>query len=228
MLALLTLRSAPTRRVAGTGIGVAACLLGLQILLGALTVWQRLTAWTVTAHLLTGNAFALTLALIACALRDHGADRPPPPRPTGAARSLVATSATLLALQIALGGLVASRFAGLACPDWPSCSGGDWFPSWDGNVGLHLMHRLNGYALVAVLLATAVASRNAPPLRTWTRVALGLGIAQAIVGIANVWLRIPIEVTGLHSALATALVLSITLAARSVWPGSAAPAESRC
>lgn len=228
VLALLTLRSAPTRRVAGTGIGVATCLLGLQILLGALTIWMRLTAWTVTAHLLTGNLFALTLALIACALRDHGVDRPPRPRPTGAARGLVATSAALLALQIVLGGLVASRFAGLACPDWPSCSDGAWFPSWEGNVGLHLMHRLNGYALVAVLLAAALASRSPPPLRTWTRVALGLGIAQVIVGVTNVWLQIPIEVTGLHSALATALVLSITLAARSVWPGSAAPAESRC
>ena len=228
VLALLTLRREPTRRVAGIGIGVAACLLGLQILLGALTVWMRLTAWTVTAHLLTGNAFALTLALIACALRDHGVVRPPRSRPTGAACGLVTTSAALLALQITLGGLVASRFAGLACPDWPSCSGGVWFPSWEGNVGLQLMHRLNGYALVAVLLAAAVASRNTPPLRTWTRVALGLGIAQVIVGVANVWLQIPIEVTGLHSALAAALVLSITLAARYAWPGPAAPAESRC
>ncbi len=57
---------------------------------------------------------------------------------------------------------------------------------------------------------------------------MGLGVAQTIVGVANVWLRIPIEVTGLHSALAAALVLSLTLATRSVWPDSAAPAESRC
>ena len=228
VLALLTLRSAPARRAVGPGIAVAAGLLGLQILLGALTVWKLLAAWTVTAHLLTGNVFTLTLALVACALRDHVVGRPPRPRPPRGARALVAASATLLVLQVALGGLVASRYAGLACPDWPSCSGGVWFPSWGGNVGLHLAHRLTGYSLLAVLLAAAVASRKTSGLRTWTRVALGLGVAQTIVGVANVWLRIPIEVTGLHSALAAALVLSLTLAARSVWPESAAPAESRC
>ena len=35
-----------------------------------------------------------------------------------------------------------------------------------------------------------------------------------MVGVANVLLRIPVEVTGLHSALASALVLTQSLAVR--------------
>jgi heme A synthase len=38
-----------------------------------------------------------------------------------------------------------------------------------------------------------------------------------VVGIANVLTGLPVEVTGLHSALAAALVLSGTAAAREAW-----------
>jgi len=42
-----------------------------------------------------------------------------------ATRRLLALAAGLL-LQLVLGGLVSSRFAGLACPEWPTCGGGVW------------------------------------------------------------------------------------------------------
>ncbi len=128
----------------------------------------------------------------------------------------MATAATLLALQIVLGGLVASRFAGLACPEWPTCNGGVWFPSFRGTVGIHLLHRLNGYALLLALGAAALTSRRLPGLQRLTVAALGLGLAQVVVGVANVLLGIPIELTSLHSALAAALVLTLTLAVREI------------
>jgi heme A synthase len=43
-----------------------------------------------------------------------------------------------------------------------------------------------------------------------TTLALALAAAQFIVGVANVLLELPVEVTGLHSALAAALVLTWT------------------
>ncbi len=228
-LALLALRRAATRRTAGPWIALAAPLLALQVLLGALTVWNLLAAWTVTAHLLAGNAFAVVLLLTANALHDQAIDRPPAPPAGTAARCWVALAAALLVLQITLGGLVSSRFAGLACPEWPACSGGVWFPTWHGTVGLHLLHRLNAYALLAVLLAAALSGGRAPRLRQLTRLALGLGIAQGIVGVGNVVLGIPVEVTGLHSGLAAALVLNVALAAREVIsPPPAAPVGPGC
>jgi cytochrome c oxidase assembly protein subunit 15 len=178
----------------------------------------------VTAHLITGNTFALTLLLIACSLRD--AAQPPlmRPSPTAAVRGLVIVSAVLLLLQILLGGLVSSNYAGMACPAWPTCNGGLWFPTWRGNVGLHLLHRSNGYALLSVLaLSAALSARNAG-LRRWTLLALGLGVCEALVGISNVLLGIPVEITGLHSALAAALVLTLTLAVRDVCARGAATA----
>jgi heme A synthase len=44
----------------------------------------------------------------------------------------------------------------------------------------------------------------------------GLVLAQIAVGAANVLLRVPVEITGLHSALAAAIVLLTALALREI------------
>ena len=163
-----------------------------------------------TAHLVTGNAFALTLLLLAGSLRESA----PRAAATPSARRWLAPLALLLLLQIVLGGLVSSRYAGLACPEWPTCNGGAWFPSWRGTVGLHLLHRSNGYLLLVGLAAAAVALRRDPRVASWTRLAFGLGLAQVVAGIANVRFGIPVEVTALHSLLAALLVLTLGWALR--------------
>jgi heme A synthase len=213
-LAAFALQREATRRATARLLACAAGLLGLQILLGALTVWHLLASWSVTAHLLTGTSFALALLLIACALRELAA---PPSRPASgspASRTALGVAAALLALQLALGGLVSSNYAGLACPEWPTCNGGRWFPVWSGSVGLHLLHRYNAYLLLAALAAAAWTSREDARLRAPARAGLALGLLQVGVGVANVKLGLPVEVTGLHSALATALAVALTLALR--------------
>ncbi|MHC4818979.1 MAG: COX15/CtaA family protein, partial [Planctomycetota bacterium] len=110
---------------------------------------------------------------------------------------------------------------GAACPEWPACSGGVWIPTWDGNVGLHLLHRFNGYALLGVLAAAAAASRREPGLRGLTILAVALGLGEVLAGIANVRLGIPAEITGLHTGLAAALVLTLTLALRNIFTRAA-------
>lgn len=191
-------------------LGVAAALLAVQIALGALTVWLKLASWTVTVHLLTGNGFAATLLLIVVALRDGN----PHALVTRRARIWVAACAVLLAFQMTLGGLVSSQYAGMACPEWPTCNGGAFFPSWKGSVGVHLLHRLNGYALLGCLTVAAWVTRAESGLRRATALALALGLAQVVVGIANVLTGIAVEVTGLHSALAAGLVLTLALGLR--------------
>lgn len=197
-------------------IAVGAGLLALQILLGALTVWHLLASWTVTSHLVTGNAFALTLLLTARALGD------PAPRPPAspAARRWLAPLALLLCVQLVLGGLMSSRYAGLACPEWPTCNGGAWFPAWQGAVGLHLLHRCTGYLLVAGLCAAAIALRRDPRVGRAAQLAGLLGAAQLAVGVLNVLAGIPVEITALHSALAAALVLTLGGSLREAWPAA--------
>jgi len=226
-LAAATLRSAPlppgTRRL----LAIAAGLLLVQIGLGALTVWKLLAAWTVTSHLVTGNAFLVTLLLIARTLHE-GARGPTPGAPVETAvRSWISAAALLLVAQIALGGLVSSRYAGFARPEWPTCNGGVWFPTWRGTVGLQLLHRTNAYLLIAALAAAAAVSWRIPGLRGLTTLALALGVTQLAVGVANVWLGIPVEVTGLHTGVASALALCVALAMWAVWrrPGIAAAAR---
>jgi cytochrome c oxidase assembly protein subunit 15 len=51
-------------------IGVACLVFVVQAVLGGLTVLHLLASWTVTSHLLCGNAFAATLLWSALSLRD--------------------------------------------------------------------------------------------------------------------------------------------------------------
>ncbi|MEE8580421.1 MAG: COX15/CtaA family protein [Myxococcota bacterium] len=216
-LAGATLRRPALRRTLARPLAVAAALLVLQILLGALTVWRLLASWTVTSHLLTGNAFAVTLAF---AWRDLAERSAPPIRAApipAALHGLLWVTGVLLLLQLVLGGLVASTYAGLACPDWPSCLDGAWFPSFEGALGLHLLHRLNGYALFVVLALTAARARRVPRLQVMLLLAALLGLLQIAVGVANVLLALPVEITGLHSALAATLVLLTALSLREAW-----------
>jgi heme A synthase len=188
-------------------IVAAAVLLALQILLGALTVWQLLASWTVTSHLVTGNAFNLALLCIGLTLREDAAGRQIAAQVGAAARIGVGVLALLLGLQIVLGGLVSSQFAGMACPEWPRCNGGAWWPSSRGSVGLHLFHRWNAALLLASAGGVALLVRREPRLRALAWGVAALTTGQMGVGIANVLLAIPIEVTGLHSAIAAFLIL---------------------
>jgi cytochrome c oxidase assembly protein subunit 15 len=209
-------RRPAARAAAGRLWAVGAVVLAAQVLLGALTVWHLLARWTVTAHLVTGNTFDACLLWLALALRERAGPprRAPAPR---AARAAVAAAVALLVLQMVLGGLVSSGYAGLACPEWPTCFGGIWLPGFQGPVGLHLAHRWNALALGVALAAAALAARGAPRLRAACGVAGVLALLQIGVGVANVLLRLPVEVTGLHSALAAALVLAAAHAAREDW-----------
>jgi cytochrome c oxidase assembly protein subunit 15 len=216
VLAVRALRRPGVTPVVRRLLALAASLLAVQIVLGALTVWLQLASWTVTAHLITGNCFAIAVLLVAHALRDFETGRPERAEAPAAVRAAVLASAALLFVQMVLGGLVASNYAGLACPEWPTCNGGLWFPSFRGSVGLHVIHRLNGYALFLALATTAFASRRQAPLARISAISVGFAVCEIAVGVANVRWGVPPEITGSHSALAAALALTVTLAVRDV------------
>jgi len=220
VLAAAAWRFSATRRL----LVAAALLLAVQVVLGALTVWHLLAAWTVTAHLVAANLFAVTLLLVCAQLAEQARPRPRRRAACGAVRVLLPGAAALLALQVVLGGLVSSSYAGLACPEWPACIDGEWLPAIGGNVRLHLLHRLNGYLLAAALAAAAWAARREPGLGGLAALALVLVLSQVAVGVANVLLGLPVEVTGLHTALAALLVATLALALRELWvrPGHVA------
>lgn len=193
----------------------AAAVLGVQVVLGGLTVLELLAEWTVASHLVTGNTFAallLALALgVAAPARLEGAA-------TGTvARALAAAALLMVPFQIVLGGLVAGSHAGLACGTWPSCNGAGWFPTLQGLVGLQVVHRITAYTLAGLVFANLAAHWRHPAARRPALLMSVVVLIQIAIGVANVLLRLPMEVTLLHSAGAAALFLSTTWLQHVVW-----------
>lgn len=220
VLAGWTLRQPELRSRMWLGLLASALLLVTQVVLGGLTVLELLAAWTVTSHLVTGNAFALALVLLGRRLWTLGHESQPRSEPASARqRQFTTLAGTLLAIQIVLGGLVSSTYAGLVCPDWPTCMNGEFFPTWSGIQGLHLFHRIAGYACFLMIVAAAWVGRSHPGSRYWLTTAAVFALLQMVVGIANVLLRLPVEVTGLHTALAAGLVCTLGVSVREAWRG---------
>lgn len=115
---------------------------------------------------------------------------------------------TAVALQLTLGGLVASHYAALICPDFPLCQG-QWFPSFQGTLGLQVGHRLGAYILsVLIVLNWFGIHKSFKDTKTswavdvlrnsrWLLFMIGL---QMGVGIANVLWQTPPLITILHQA----------------------------
>jgi heme A synthase len=193
---------------------LAAVLLVVQSLLGAVTVWLELPAAVVVVHLLNAMAL-LAAALIAAfrAFRRPGWANPADPR-TGRA-ALVA--AALAGLALLLGGLTANLHAGTACQGFPLCSGRLWPPSGDGLAVLHWTHRLVAYALALHLLGMTIAvgrRRESLRVRTVTGLALSLLTLHVLVAAVMVEQFLPLGLRASHAALGA---LAWAILVRLVW-----------
>jgi cytochrome c oxidase assembly protein subunit 15 len=207
-LAALTLaRGALRRRLAGFVI-LALSLLAVQVLLGALTVWKLLDPSVVSGHLAVALLIFGTLLAYTRAARESAREHRETvaPRPAGLL-PVFAGATALTYLQSLLGGIVSTHHAGLACPDWPTCFG-EWFPPLQGLIGLQMAHRYGAYLLAAAVLAAATTARTAsdPRIRRSGTLALGLVVAQVLLGVSNVHLGTPVWLSAAHLATATALL----------------------
>ena len=206
-------------------------LVAFQAALGAWTVTLRLQPAVVVAHLLGGMA---TLALLwrlhlGPPARSNGAGG------AGWIRTAASLGVAVLALQIALGGWTSANYAALACPDFPTCQG-EWWPGgdyaagfrlWqesrsgfeggvlagDARIAIHFVHRLGALVSVAYLggLCAAVMLWGRPHrgLAAWTLTVLALLLVQAMLGVSNVWLQLPLGLAVAHNAGAALLLLAL-------------------
>ncbi len=197
-------------------------LVGLQGVLGAITVVRELPPEIVATHLITAMlvlTFELAVA-IGMVLEDperkgrftESARRTV--RPVG----FVASAGILwLAALIWIGGYMAESGASTACADWPTCNGLAVFPAADQQEVVHMVHRYlaAGFiAFVAPLLVMTWRRRGslewAAPLAVVLAV---LYVAQVVVGALNVWFVFPDTLTVSHTAIAAGIwfVLSATI-----------------
>jgi len=197
---------------------------------GALTVTMKLFPAIVTLHLLFGLGLLMLLAW------QHEAYRPRPIAAPPALRAAVAVVLVLALLQVALGGWVSTNYAVLACDEFPTCHGGQWWPHLDfaqgfqlwrelgqraggGYLGfealaaIHMTHRLGALVVFAAVIALAWALRAVAP--SWARLLLAAAGWQLVSGLSNVVLDWPIIAALAHTAgAAVLLALLTTLLAR--------------
>ncbi len=195
-------------------------LLAAQIALGGITVLLKLPHLISTAHLVNALLILAGLIVLARALR------PSVPARAGGGddrlRRLARVGLIVLLVQLALGGYVRHSGAGLACPDFPLCSG-DLLPTqW--LAGVHWVHRWLGVLLLGLFIHVAVAGRTAA-----TRLVAALAVLQVALGIAAVLLQLTPGVRAAHAAVGYSLwaVLVWVSVEAGCWRGSfAAPARS--
>ncbi|MDR7295669.1 cytochrome c oxidase assembly protein subunit 15 [Pelomonas aquatica] len=197
---------------------------------GALTVTMKLFPVIVTLHLLFGLGLLMLLAW------QHEAYEPRPlPVPAVLRRAVLAVLALAL-VQVALGGWVSTNYAVLACDEFPTCHGGQWWPHMDFGQGfqlwrelgqradggwlgfealaaIHIAHRAGAAFVFAAILALAWALRRVAP--GWSKALLAAAGWQLASGLSNVVLDWPIIAALAHTAgAAVLLALLTTLLAR--------------
>jgi cytochrome c oxidase assembly protein subunit 15 len=81
-----------------------------------------------------------------------------------------------------------------------------------GLVAIQMAHRFGAYLLIALLATVAWRSRRAadPVVRRLGVAMLAIVLMQAVVGVVNLMLRIPVWVSAVHLGLA-ALLLALAI-----------------
>lgn len=215
------LSSAYLRKVLGTQIFVAMILLGIQVVLGGLTVLKLLEAKTVSAHLLNALLFYAVLLWMTFRIRRLASD----PRSTrfynipASTKGLFLAATLALFAQIALGGMVSSNFAGMVCPDFPKCHG-EWLPPPLFPFVIQMLHRAAGLVVLALLIALWIATYRVrlPPLAHYAaKLAPWMVLFQIALGVVNVLYALPIAASAAHLANAVAIYTLMILGTLTVF-----------
>ena len=204
----------------------------LQGAFGALTVTMKLFPAIVTLHLLGGIGLLMLLAVQAQGYA---------PQPLILRPRLRVAAWLLLCLavaQVALGGWVSTNYAVLACAEFPTCQGGQWWPAMDFAQGftvwrglgegaqggwlpfaaltaIHMAHRYGaGLVFIALLLFCWRLWSAGADARRWAQRLLLVAAWQFASGLSNVVLDWPIVAALAHTGGAALLLtlLSILLA----------------
>ena len=191
---ITTIRRGSAASVRRAGLGLLA-LLALQIGLGGVTVLLKLPHLISTAHLV--NALLILGGLLILASRAD-----PAASGSGKIARLARAGVVVLLVQLALGGYVRHAGAGLACPDFPLCSGA-LLPAY-GLAAVHWAHRWLGVILLGVFVHLAIAARGTR-LGGGAVITAALAFLQVGLGIATVLLRLDPSVRAIHATVGYAL-----------------------
>ncbi|XDD45751.1 heme A synthase [Leptospira sp. WS39.C2] len=187
-----------TRKSLGIPATLSLLFLISQVILGGLTVTKLLHPTTVNLHLLNAVLLlssCLTIRLLLSESKKSNFNA----NPNGKYYFILVLIVVLY--QLFLGGKVSSHYAGLACPDFPTCHG-EWFPEMVGTIRFHMEHRLFGYLtalLVLSLSAYAILTLHKREVKLYLKLAAYFVSFQIFLGAMNVLYQLPKLITGLHT-----------------------------
>ena len=205
---------------------------GLSIA-GALTVSLQFKPLVMMMQILGGMAILGLLWWIV--MREQKFWKSAGPSPvTRSLRPRTLAALVIVVLQIALGGWSMVNYAGLACPDFPTCQG-QWWPRMDylegftlwRDVGIqyegklldlasataiHMGHRVG--ALIALLYVGWLALHvlrvgGQDKLRLYGLLVLLLLAEEVLLGVIQVETHLPLAVAVMHNAMAALLLLGL-------------------
>jgi heme A synthase len=201
-------------RLVFVGASAALGLIGMQVVLGAVTVFAHNAGWTVALHL--ACAWLVVGAVTATAIgafrspRDVRLARATRPSLRAAPAGTLGLAAAVAFYAVSVSGmLVLHEDAAAACPGWPTCGRG--VPS-SGPAGLQYVHRT--LVLVAALLLVMAAVRAWDCATSWTGrmlAAAAVTLLAATAALGGIVATTGATATGqdLHLAIASALWICV-------------------
>lgn len=239
-------RSARQDRLVHRTAVAAVGLIGVQVVLGAITVFTHNAGWTVALHLavawLVVGAVTVTMLgvwrapapgnlaaredLATGALGIQPAPGGGPARAAPAGRLGLAAAVALFALAVS-GMLVLHDGASNACPSLPVCGAGT---AHVGLVVLQYLHRSLALLATVIVAAAAVRAWRSPTAGRAGRVAavavLTLLAGTLAFGAIVATTGAPDAEQALHLAVGSALWIAVVALATPAAPGQAAPAPA--
>ena len=205
-----------------------------QTILAAMTVKLQFKPLILMSNLVTGLAILGLLWWVA--LREQRFWKPvnAAPQVLNDLRPRAIIGLLLVAVQIILGGWTSANYAGLACPDFPTCRGAWWpnmefvegFVQWRdigltyeggmlslaASTAVHMAHRLGAvitFLYIGWLALHTMRLGYENNLCRYGFLVLVLVTAQVFLGATDVLLHLPIILGVMHTGLAALLLLSL-------------------
>lgn len=207
-----------------------------QALFGMWTVTLKLWPQVVTLHLMGGFATFVLLVVLALRLSNYrwitSENRV---KQILRVKPWAIIGIVIVAIQVFLGGWIASNYAAFGCPakEFPSCYGSYW-PTMDfihgfnitqdigpnylgglmeseGRTAIHYMHRIGALVTTLYLLGLFFVSFRVgyKPLTRLASFMISVLVVQVILGISNVMLVLPLSIAVAHNLVGAFLVASV-------------------
>jgi|JI8StandDraft_1071087.scaffolds.fasta_scaffold81619_2 cytochrome c oxidase assembly protein subunit 15 len=198
-------------------VSLSLFFLGTQVALGALTVTKLLDPTTVNLHLLNAVTLLVLNFLIFAIAKKRSEDEDDGYFSYSVLLKKknipLVFAFILIAIQLFFGGRVSSHYAGLACPDFPTCYG-EWFPDMVGTIRFQMEHRWMGYSIALAVIFSlfyAVRYQFSQSILLVLKISTNLILLQILIGALNVLYKLPKLITVIHTGIAVLLFMTFFL-----------------